>query len=73
MEKHLDKQVVLITGGTGLVGSAIKTLINVCHLEFDNKYIFISSKDYDLTDYTVTREMFAKYNPSYVVHLAACV
>ncbi len=73
MEKQLDKQVVLITGGTGLVGSAIKTLINVCHLEFDNKYIFISSKDYDLTDYTATREMFAKHKPSYVVHLAACV
>jgi len=69
----MSKPVVLITGGTGLVGSAIKTVIYEQHLEFGNKFLFISSKEYDLSDYNATCAMFEKYKPTYVIHLAACV
>lgn len=69
----MSKPVVLITGGTGLVGSAIKTVIIDRHLEFGNKFIFISSKDYDLSDFATTCAMFETYKPTYVIHLAACV
>ncbi|CEF65651.1 GDP-L-fucose synthase [Strongyloides ratti] len=63
---------VLVTGGTGLVGSAIKKVI----LEEDCKedeYIFIGSKDCDLTNLEKTRELFKKHKPTHVIHLAAKV
>jgi GDP-L-fucose synthase len=61
---------ILVTGGTGLVGNAIKT---VSENFKDYNFIFISSKDYDLSVFEKTSEMFLKYNPNYVIHLAACV
>jgi GDP-L-fucose synthase len=66
------KKIVLVTGGTGLVGNAIK---NVSHsFKYINyEFLFISSKDYDLTIFDKTSEMFQKYQPYYVIHLAACV
>jgi GDP-L-fucose synthase len=61
---------LLITGGTGLVGNGIKSISN----QFPNyKYIYISSKDYDLSKMEETKKMFEFYNPNYVIHLAACV
>ncbi len=43
---------ILITGGFGLVGSAIRNI----SFDYCNKYkfIFLSSKDCDLTNYTNT-------------------
>ena len=60
---------ILITGGTGLVGKAIQTVST----NYDYKFIFLSSKDCDLTSYTNTLYTFSSYNPDYVIHLAACV
>jgi len=62
---------ILVTGGTGLVGNAIKKISN----EYTNKYdfIFVSSKNYNLTKMEDTKNMFEKYKPNYVIHLAACV
>lgn len=39
---------VLVTGGTGLVGKAIETVINEENPK-DEKWIFAGSKDADLT------------------------
>ena len=60
---------ILITGGTGLVGKAIQTVST----NYDYKFIFLSSKDCDLTSYSNTLYTFSSYNPDYVIHLAACV
>ena len=60
---------ILVTGGTGLVGSAIKTISS----NYDYKFIFLSSTDCDLTSYSSTLYTFSTYNPDYVIHLAACV
>jgi GDP-L-fucose synthase len=60
---------ILVTGGTGLVGSAIKTISK----NYDYDFIFLSSKDCDLTNYTDTFELFSNYKPDCVIHLAACV
>jgi GDP-L-fucose synthase len=51
----------LITGGTGLIGSAFKEGIKV------------GSKEYNLTDYNSTQRMFEQYNPDVVIHTAAKV
>lgn len=60
---------ILVTGGSGLVGKAIQEISKHYNYEF----IFISSGDYDLTNYDKTKLMFEKYKPEYVIHLAACV
>jgi GDP-L-fucose synthase len=60
---------LLITGGTGLVGSALKTVVRTQ----DYDCTFVSSRQYDLTDLKQTQQMFAYYCPDYVIHLAANV
>ena len=45
-----DKKTVLVTGGTGLVGSAIKYVVEQEKNEkMSEEFVFISSKDVDLT------------------------
>ena len=61
---------ILVTGGSGLVGSAIKQISN----NYPNyEFIFVSSKDYDLTQYSQTRLMLYKTEPDCIIHLAANV
>jgi GDP-L-fucose synthase len=55
----------LVTGGSGLLGSALKKLIP--------DGIFISSKDYDLRNQNQVKHMFNLYKPKNVLHLAARV
>ena len=43
-----EKKVILVTGGTGLVGSAIRQ-ISEQEKRPDEEFIFLSSKDVDLT------------------------
>ena len=69
---------ILVTGGSGLVGSAIKELIqtsnSISNNEYiNNEYLFISSKDYDLTKYDQTMLCFDKFKPDIVIHLASIV
>lgn len=63
-------ETILVTGGTGLVGSAIK---KVSEINKEYKFIFLSSKDCNLEDYNKTFNMFKEYKPKYVIHLAAKV
>ena len=44
-----EKKVILVTGGTGLVGSAIKYVSESSEKRDDEEWIFVSSKDADLT------------------------
>lgn len=69
--KEVDK-IVLVTGGTGLVGGAIKTVIET-EKPSDEQWIFLSSKDGNLADLTETKAIFARYHPTHVIHLAAMV
>jgi len=62
---------ILVTGGTGLVGNGLK-VVSKDYIEKYN-FIYISSKDYNLTSFEETKAMFEKYRPNYVIHLAACV
>ena len=61
---------ILITGGSGLVGYAIKAISDQ-YINYSFK--FLSSKDCDLTDYISTKNYFKNYSPDYVIHLAAHV
>ncbi|KAK7461018.1 hypothetical protein VKT23_008946 [Stygiomarasmius scandens] len=71
--------VILVTGGSGLVGQAIKYVIEnePAGSRFGKKenetWIFASSSEGDLRDPAQTRKLFEKYKPTHVIHLAALV
>jgi len=71
--------VVLVTGGTGLVGKGIDYIINTEPegSRFGKKpgeiWIFASSSEGDLRDPEQTRRLYEKYKPTHVIHLAALV
>lgn len=64
--------IVLVTGGSGLVGRAIQT-VEAQFAEQNTRFIYLSSKDCDLTHLDKVKQLFEEYRPTYVIHLAACV
>jgi len=66
----------MVTGGSGLVGQGIKDFVtenNNANQKEGEAWIFLSSKDGDLTDRKATEAVFEKYKPTHVIHLAAKV
>lgn len=63
-DKNIEK--ILITGGSGLIGSALQKL----HLP---NMVFITRKDADLNDFNQAEKVFKKIKPTGVIHLAAQV
>ena len=58
---------ILITGGTGMVGSAFQKV------KTDHELIRVGSSQYDLTSASETWSMFEDIGPDAVIHLAAKV
>lgn len=58
---------VLVTGGTGMVGYACRSLC-----ENSDNYVFLSSTP-DLRSYAACYNLFLKHQPTHVLHLAAKV
>ncbi len=67
MQKKNDfmKKKILVTGGTGLIGSYLKNIL----VNAD----YVSSKDYNLLEEIEVKKMFKDIKPSIVIHLAALV
>ncbi|KAF2429993.1 putative GDP-L-fucose synthetase [Tothia fuscella] len=68
---------ILVTGGSGLVGSAIKEATLSCHALFgrdeNEEWVFVASSHGDLRNYEAARSLFEIHKPTKVVHLAARV
>ncbi|KAM6966349.1 GDP-L-fucose synthase-like [Tautogolabrus adspersus] len=65
---------VLVTGGSGLLGKAIEHVVEQEGEKLEGEqWIFLSSKDANLTDVEQTRAVFEKHRPTHVIHLAAKV
>jgi len=70
-------KIVLVTGGTGLVGKAIQHIIDTepegsrFGKLLDETWIFANSSEADLRDSEQTRKLYEKYKPTHVIHLAA--
>jgi GDP-L-fucose synthase len=64
-------EIILITGGSGLVGNGIKSIESNYFSKY--KFIYVSSLDCNLENYLQTLEYFKKIKPDYIIHLAACV
>lgn len=60
---------ILITGGSGLVGYGIKQI----EKNYGHEFVFLSSKDCDLSNLEQTKSMFELQKPDCVIHLAAYV
>ncbi|KAG8906979.1 hypothetical protein FRB99_005621 [Tulasnella sp. 403] len=71
--------VILVTGGSGLVGQAIKYVIETEPVgsKFGKRegetWVFARSGDGDLKDPKATDELFERVKPTHVIHLAALV
>ena len=65
--------VVMVTGGTGLVGKAIEEFVSADPASKGETWIFLSSRDADLRDKAATEAVFARHRPTHVIHLAALV
>ncbi|BFZ10087.1 hypothetical protein BsWGS_13126 [Bradybaena similaris] len=68
-----DKKIILVTGGTGLVGKGIEAAVEREGKRDDEEWHFVSSKDADLIDRAATEALFARIKPTHVIHLAAMV
>ena len=58
---------ILITGGTGMVGTAFKKM------QTHHDLILVGSKEYDLTSWKDSLYMVERVNPDAIIHLAAKV
>ena len=56
---------IVVTGGSGLVGKALKKYLP--------NAVYLSSKDFDLTNENQVKSMYEWYKPEVVIHLAAKV
>ena len=65
--------VVLVTGGTGLVGKAIEDFVKTDPESQSESWFFAGSKDADLVDQASTFALFERLRPTHVIHLAAMV
>jgi len=66
------KKIVLVTGGSGLVGNGIRAAWEK-ESRTDEVFHWCSSKDADLTCRESTRKLFERIQPTHVIHLAAKV
>ena len=68
---------IVVTGGTGMVGCSILNILmgddEIMAKWEEHKFIYLSSKDLDLTDREKTLEYFKDTKPDYIIHLAANV
>ncbi|GLH08383.1 ACYPI007507 protein [Gryllus bimaculatus] len=68
----MANKVILVTGGSGLVGKAIQEIVKT-EKKADETWVFASSKDADLSNLNETKALFEKHHPTHVIHLAAMV
>ncbi|CAJ1396756.1 unnamed protein product [Effrenium voratum] len=67
------RSVIMVTGGTGLVGKAIQKVVEQDEEAKGEIWVFLSSKDGDLVDRKATEAIFEKHKPTHIIHLAARV
>ena len=71
-----NKKKVLVSGGSGLVGSAIKNICGINNQYFDPndyEFVFASSSDVNFLDYNLALNYISNINPQIIIHLAANV
>jgi GDP-L-fucose synthase len=62
---------ILVTGGSGLIGMALKNYVNSISHKNTDEWIYSSSKECNLLKVDEVAKMFNNIKPDYVIHLAA--
>jgi len=70
MDAHLSGRRVIVTGGSGFLGSHV---VEALRAKGAGEVVVPRSRECDLTDAGATRAMFERYRPDLVMHLAARV
>ncbi|CAL6331718.1 unnamed protein product [Bathycoccus prasinos] len=70
LDFDFKRECVMVTGGSGIVGSALREYVENSEAEKCRKWIFLSSKDGDLRNLNATDELFRHHKPTKVIHLA---
>lgn len=70
---HESRQVVMVTGGSGLVGAAIRQYILETGARDNEEWVYLASQDGDLRSRKDCEAIFEKHKPTHVIHLAAKV
>jgi len=65
MDNNINTKKILVTGGSGMLGKALNTVLPSA--------VYLSSKDGDLRDWRATEKIFTKHKPEIVIHLAGRV
>ena len=73
MSSNSSTKKVLVTGGTGLIGSAINRVRQADARYSQCEFKFIGSTDADLTSFEATNAIFETFKPTHVIHLGAKV
>lgn len=72
--EHARQSIVLVTGGSGLVGRALQEVLAEQETVASTPvWFFMSSADADLCDGVAVDALFDRVGPTHVVHLAAHV
>ena len=58
----------MVTGGSGLVGKGIEAIVKTEEKRSDEVWIFLSSKDADLTNEASTKAIFEVSTSHYIFH-----
>ena len=65
----MSMKTILVTGGSGLVGSALQSI----QKEYNYYFIFLNSKQVNLLNFTETKKVFCEIQPDIIIHVAASV
>ena len=68
----LHEDIILVTGGSGLVGTAMQEVI-AAECPQGEQWVFTGSQDANLTDFKSAKALFERIKPTMVIHLAARV
>jgi len=71
-KRKVEETVIMVTGGTGLVGMGIRAVVERQKVP-NERWVYLSSKDGDLRNREQVKALYDKHKPKYVIHLAAKV
>ena len=67
-----ERKNLLITGGTGLVGEALREILQKeVNTFLPTETFFLSRNEADLCSLSSTKDLFTRFQPTHVIHLAA--
>ena len=65
------KRNVIILGGKGQLGQSLLSIINSKDISYEFNFVFLSSREANITNLLLLEDTFIKYQPKYIINCAA--